>query len=301
MQKFIYSKAICLHVTTYENLNHKGEQLVGILQKIFNQMLQYPLAKMVIDIEKMNHRNLRYDFNEKNLKKLYELLLLGEVQHLSIGDYYKESGLDPYSEEIEIIHFPHLFSIGLSCNHAVTYPPHFSEKLIFHNDFSVSISDRLFDHNIPEDIQDFFVELFQDTIRELNGVTGYITYETTSAGGQMPTIFESIYYIQTNHPPGYKKRLRGYFWSNYLTKDHIETLGGLEHVMCESPCYAKEIIKSYDQTGVILQLTENINDYSDQQLLSLKNFFYPLLIKTPGEPLVKSFSFTEGYKIRLVD
>jgi hypothetical protein len=304
MTKYKFTKAICLHITTYENLNPKGEELVRFIQRIYEYFKPLLNFKLGIIIAKMNNRENNYEFNEKNLKKLYDLLLQGEVQQFHIGDYQEEGNEDPYgTDEEEIIEYPPLFSLAASCNHAATYPAHFSDKLMFFNDFSFALNERLFDNSIPFDIQNFFIELFGDSIKALSGSTGYITYETTAAGGQIYTLFESYYRINTCLPPGYNHSLRGYFWLNYLSKEHIAKLNGLEDIMANAPGYMKQVIEMDDNTGVMLQLTEDINNYSDTKLLSLRNYLYPILVKQPNGELSKEdiTEFIPEYKIRLVE
>lgn len=303
MEKNVYSKAISMNVTTYQILNDKGEQLVSLLQQFFDQFLNYINVDLEIHIELMNRRNSSMKFNDKNLQKTYNFLLEGKVESLYIGSCERMSS--SCSDDTVINHYPTLCTIAIGCNLAATYPPHFSDYYIFTNDFNLSLSERLFDNNIPQHIQDEFVELFKKAVIALDGDTGFITYDSTSVGTPMITPYEDYWAIHPHRPPGFSKRLRGYFWLNYLSSQHILILGGIEEILSKAPCDVKESIVQHDQLGVFLQLTDNISDYSDDQLLELLEFLWPLLdIETKfernngKEPVHET---VPGYIVRLLE
>jgi hypothetical protein len=301
-----FHKAICMNVTTYEILNDKGEILISLIQKIINELMSYLPHSLEIYIELMNGRERNLKFNERNLKKVYDLLLAGEIETLGIGDASNDdSEVRHVDDPIVIRDYPALFSFAICCNQAATYPPHFSEKMIFPNDFNLSMSEQLFDNIIPMHIQQTFNELFKEVIVAINGVYGFITYETTAAASPMMTPYENYYALSTTFLPGFTKKIRGYFWNNYLSTDHIERLGGIQQVLSDAPCFVKEPLATSTHQGVLLQLTEDINYYSDDQLVQLRNYLLKLLELSNKYEMnggeYRFFSFSSGVVARLVE
>lgn len=292
----IFSKSIAMNVTTYENLNFKGEQIVFLLKKLFNEFLTYVPIELLIEITRMNGRVSSMKFNEKNLNKLYKLLINGEVQKFYICDYY-EHNEDPYENETqEPNHYPWLFTLGVTCNCKSDYSPQSQQRFLFFNDFCFSLSERLFNYFIPMNIQSKFIELFHNILYEINGITGFITYETTSGAPHMRTAFEDYHRLFPYNRPGYLEHVRGYFWMNYLNEKHISKLGGSDYVFSKAPCE----IKKFHYSGIILQLTEDINHYSNDQLRVLRDFLLPLFPADTGKA-DSFFEYEKGYITRLVE
>ncbi|MFC5701688.1 hypothetical protein ACFPVX_10345 [Cohnella faecalis] len=291
---YSFSKAIVMNVTTYDTLNDKGEPLIFLLKTIFAEFLTYTAAELVVEIEKMNGRSLRSVLDDKSVKKMFELLLKGEVRFVEIRDSYKMDE-DPFGDEDEIKHYPPDFSLAIMCNHAVDYAPEAQRKFIFPNGLSLALNDRLFQGSIPLNIQDTFVGIFRRTLQSIGGVMGYVTYETSSAFVGGGSAFENYHRINTSLKPGYLDFIGGYFWLNYLNDNHIARLGGPEFVRSHAPC---EVVEP-PGSGLLLRLTENINHYSDDSLRDLRAFLAPLFPPDTGknEPL----KFEEGYLLRLVE
>jgi hypothetical protein len=300
-----YHKAIWLNVTTYESMNSKGEQLVNLIQKILNNFTTYLTRSLEINIELMNGKEKTLKFNEKNLNKVFELLLAGEIETLLIGDEVKDSGKRYADDPVEIKDYPTHFSFAICCNQAATYPPHFSKNLLFTNDFNLSLSEQLFNNHIPLHIQQSFIELFKEAIVAINGVSGFITCESFSAGSPASTAYENYYAINSQRPPGVNQRARGYFWNNYLSKDHIEQLGGVEQVLSNAPCSVIELLSTPIQQGILLQLTDDINSYSDEQLFELRKYLLNLLELANKYEIYggekRNFNFFPAMIVRLVE
>ncbi|MNO43552.1 hypothetical protein D3C76_337750 [compost metagenome] len=305
MYKCISHKAITLKITTYKELNSKGKELVSLLEDFFNYFQEYIHTDTEIDLELMNGREKIMNLNNKNLSKIYDLFLQGKVHCLQIAsppdvEYPDKSS---YSEEEILLHIPSGCTLAVVCNLAATYPP--SNNVFFPNDLCISLSDQLFGGYIPADVQRKFVLLFQNAVHLLEADTGYITYESKVVRPTMKSTFEDYWGIDIilHH---FSTRLHGYFWANYLSKQHIATLGGLELIKDSAPCDIIEPVIHSNKPGVFLQLTDNINSYSDDQLVKLRNYFWPLLdvesIKFEaynGEPRFREF--TPGYIARLVE
>ncbi|MFC5532248.1 hypothetical protein ACFPQ4_22770 [Cohnella yongneupensis] len=289
MNRIHFSKALCMNISTYDNLNGHGEQIVFLLKTVFNLFLKHTSEKLSIQCERMNHRVQSSIFEEKKLTKIYELILQGEVLELIIED---REGSDINNERS----YPPEFSLVLMCNHAATYSLPDDKKFNFANGLSISLNESLFTDNlIPSSVQENFINLFITILKSINGAMGYITFETAAAYIVGGTLFENYHRINTNLAPGYTKYVSGYHWMNFLNSNQISQLGGHEWICNNAPCKVIPI----DPHGLILQLSDNVNNYSDNQLLELREFLSPLFHPGVGKsgPLI----FEDGYYHRLVE
>jgi hypothetical protein len=73
------------------------------------------------------------------------------------------------------------------------------------------------------------------------------------------------------------KWVRGYYWGNFLSAEHVHRLGGLERIEKEAPCVVVEDLSQGGGELVYLQLTEDLDHFSDEDLSALKGFLTPAL------------------------
>jgi hypothetical protein len=53
----VFSKAICMHVTTYDSLIPKGEKIAFLLRTIMGTFSKFVKKELIIEIEKVNKRS----------------------------------------------------------------------------------------------------------------------------------------------------------------------------------------------------------------------------------------------------
>lgn len=70
MDRFVFSKAICMNIATYRELNSKGDLLVFLLKNIFSTFVKYTEKPLVLEVDKMNGRHQRMQGTEKNINKV---------------------------------------------------------------------------------------------------------------------------------------------------------------------------------------------------------------------------------------
>jgi hypothetical protein len=70
--------------------------------------------------------------------------------------------------------------------------------------------------------------------------------------------------------------VRGYYWGNFLSAQHIERLGGLDRIQREAPRVLVEALEN-EPLLVYLQLTEDLDSFDDAELRRLRDFLLPLL------------------------
>lgn len=73
------------------------------------------------------------------------------------------------------------------------------------------------------------------------------------------------------------KWVRGYYWGNFLSAEHVHRLGGLRRIEREAPCAVVEDLSQDRGELVYLQLTEDLDRFSDEDLRALKGFLTPAL------------------------
>lgn len=296
---YIYDKSVHLQLSANEDLGHKGEILMELLQEVFKLIVEPYSLHLVINYDTRKPRSRRLDFNEKNLKKIYDLLAKGEIVEMHIRDYYEDpSKLEQYlkvegPEEYERPRYviPN-FGLGLSCRDV---DPRFKadQQLGLHpfSIFSFSLTERLFNGVIPKKVQEQFIALFKKIAIGINATNGFISFGSSVGAPRGNTIFEMVYRISPDRHFRLTEYLRGYFWLNLLTSNHISKLGGLDTIKFTAPCSDIEEITIGGQPAVILQLTPDINDYNNSNLKQLRDYLIPVLPipENPNKDGLKSF------------
>jgi len=136
---------------------------------------------------------------------------------------------------------------------------------------SVAASRDLFGAAISIEAEDRWVRVVKAATTQFEASTGYVTFDV--AGYISP--FESRFHL---HWPDTLREvrtyLRGYYWGNFLSADHIRALGGAERVVREAPCH---LIETLAPGLMYLQLTPSVEEFDDQQLAELGEFLSPCL------------------------
>ncbi|WP_147306854.1 hypothetical protein [Paenibacillus taihuensis] len=258
-------------------MDDKTDMLIRLI-KAFVQEAILPFSEslpVIISYEKKKTEVVgNSPFNEKGLDKLYKLLKKGDIIDVSI----RENLTFDYWDAAPQYYIPRI-GLGLHWwgdTRPASDPVWRINKYM--NTFSFALSERVFGPVVPQDIQRLFIQLFRMVVSELNAVTGQISFDSTRADSAVSrTHFEGYHGIDPEKQPGYTERLHGYHWMNLLTSGHIAKLGGVDYVLQEAPAYRKEILEINGESAILLQLTEDINDYSDDALRTLRTFFLPLL------------------------
>ena len=69
----------------------------------------------------------------------------------------------------------------------------------------------------------------------------------------------------------------GYFWRTLITGAQIDTLGGMESILCNAPCSSVDIVQREDEPAVWLQMTGNLLDTTPADRLRLREYLQPVL------------------------
>ena len=141
------------------------------------------------------------------------------------------------------------------------------------------------------------VKLFFELHTLLNGIGSFLTHGTDvfHAAG----LFDFQYYGDNlSFSRFWDEQVRGYFWLTFLTDKQIELLGGIEKL--DGHGFYK--IEKTD-TGVFIQCTENILDYTLEDALKLREVLLPLFppIKERTSKLFPSIEDIGEHRLYLFD
>jgi hypothetical protein len=104
--------------------------------------------------------------------------------------------------------------------------------------------------------------------------TGYISHDK----GADPSPYERAIGISERMVlPQARTKLRGYYWGNVLSAEHLRILGGFDSVRQDAPCALVDDLSAGRGERAYLQLTSNFDEVSKQQLRDLRDYLLPLL------------------------
>jgi hypothetical protein len=130
---------------------------------------------------------------------------------------------------------------------------------------------------VTKPMQTAYVNWATTMFEKLNGITGYITldYDAPNATGASPYEI-SVGLLYQHVAKKFHKQVRGYYWGNFLSRAHVETLGG-EGRLRRIPAF---LTKKVGSVGYYVQLTEDVNSLQLSDLAKLKEILLPLLPKS---------------------
>ncbi len=133
-------------------------------------------------------------------------------------------------------------------------------------------------------VQDILLAAMSDLFTDLHPVYGFINlYEHSIGLRSLPeqTDREIEFHLvgfyddaMLSRPEAVTRYIRGTFWANFLTAEHIEKLGGIEAVLTKAPCFKVERIGA---EAVLLQATPSLVDLRPEHLAPLTAYLAPVL------------------------
>ena len=267
--------SVYLEINSYAELLESGNALAEWIEEVHQQILIPFLnflnnensgkSQTYLYVEPVKGvRNAIYKYNQKNWD-----LLLGEIRDRKLrGFYFDYKALEEHgSPGLDYISL-HMSLLGLEY-HDVAHC------------LVVSVTRPLYGKYFTSDVQHEWVKLAKHASIALHAVTGYITLD--HAGVNSP-YEDSIGLAYTRAAREFRKKLRGYYWGNFLSQEHILELGGVDRIKQDAPCHKVEELSSGEGNIIYLQLTPDIEDFSDAALRALKNYLKPLLPKGERRP-----------------
>lgn len=261
-----WEKAVYVDICTFDSLKDKGNMMITLIGDILKHFILPYGMPINIFLESYDFEYQSFKYNIKMWNKIISMVLNGEVRHLLINCSQSEEILQP--------------ELALSITFDHSYNDELYEGTVVANNLAFSMNRRVFNLNIPLDVQNMLKETFINVFKELNGVVGYINMGLPHATlAPNATSFEGLqgyYFTEYSHMFG--NNARGYFWGNILTEKHIERLGGIGVIKEKAPCFfVDDFVLGDGRKAVYFQLTEDINLYTDEQLKNLRDFLKPIL------------------------
>jgi len=246
---------------TFKSLPEKGNVLVELIEE-FVERVAKPLHKELIMLyEGKRIRPKQYFFNRDNWEKARKMFLEGKVTSFHLCCFEKEI----WQSRLEI----NPMSIDMRIDSNYEYPGTAGS-------IEFSVAKWLYGEKTPKYLQQTFVELLEKLYASLGGIGGFVTLDNLSADYALSPheIHMGILGGPTLASRQFHRYYRGYFWGNFLNPVHVELLGGLEKVTKEAPGYK---IKKLADGGIFLQLTDDIDNVSDDDLRRLKCYLKAIL------------------------
>lgn len=144
----------------------------------------------------------------------------------------------------------------------------------------ISIDDLLNGCASP-DYQAKLVDRVIQLYRAFNSVNGFITIDsnmTASCVGLITPYERAMWIPYHRAAPTFREKLRGYFWGNFLSRQHVDLLSG-DSALRTAPV---ELVEEIADGSYYLQLSKDIHAVDNAQLQKLGAFLRPVLPQKRG-------------------
>lgn len=274
MSKFY--KRIYGSFSTYDSLQTKWPIIIKFIEE-FNDKLVIPLKmKLMYYLEgyRIRPKEYLYDIDwEKAKNKIHE----GKIQAINFGNVVTKN-VEEIRTRLESPkeYFPNEFiRLNVFLN---TLEDENGIKPKTASLIEFSIMETLYPGGIPSYVYHYYVELLEKLTHNIECVGGMITLDVMSTNHSFSSHERHMGLTYLSASTNFADYFRGYSWGNFLSKNHVKVLGGIERIKKEAPVY---FVKGLNDGGAYLQLTEDINIVSDDDLRKLKKYFEPILPKAP--------------------
>ncbi len=269
MNKIVeYGKHIYGCISTYNSLLDKGTVIIELVEEFIDKVVK-PINKGLK--YEINLNGKKYNYEYSNWEKTKILINEGKVEKLSFVHFDKKM----IDAKIK----------GIDCPEAYTSPDLINLNILSNIENPKRASLIEFSINkwtcVKDDSQHVCLEyqkLIEMVLANIDCVGGFITLDCMGSYCSFSPHerYVGLTYLRASEK--FDKYFRGYSWGNYLSKNHVKLLGGIEKIKKEAPVY---LVKPLSDNGAYLQLTENVDDVSDEDLRKLKRYFQPVLPKAP--------------------
>lgn len=269
MNKIVeYGNSIYGGISTYDSLLSKGSVIINVVEEFVDKVVK-PLNKELKYT--INGNKKKYMYESSNWEKTKILINKGNIEKISFVHFDKRmieaavNGIDCPEANI----FPELINLNILSN--ACNPKRASLLEFSINKWTCARDDSQY-------VCSEYQKLIEMVISNIACVGGFITVDTMSTYCSFSAHERYIGLGYMTASENFDKYFRGYSWGNYLSKKHVELLGGIDKIKKEAPVY---LVKMLSDNGAYLQLTEEVDEVSDEELRKLKKYFQPILPKAP--------------------
>jgi hypothetical protein len=251
-------KNIYLEIITLENIYLFGTALKNFFSAVCQEIVS-PMGLHVNIVSKpFYRRQRRYLMNRENWSHITKQLVAGYIEKLMIVDKSFRPGTGVL-KDVQVL-------AGIKGPIGFPYCA---------NGVDLSVRPALAD---LADVQDKLVDIALETFTALKGVSGYLTVGDMQAGKWSVSPYEKSFNPDYRFASWtFRNKLRGAFWGNLLSAEHISKLGGMERIKKEAPVFRVKATGSGDNQGVFLQLSPLIGTDSPKKLQGLHEYLAPIL------------------------
>lgn len=261
-----YGNSVYGCISTYDSLSSKGSVIIYVIEEFVEKIVK-PIDKELN--YRINGNKKKYKYVISNWEKTKVLINEGKVEKINFV-HFDERTIDARVKGIECPEayiFPELINFNILSN--IENPKRAS--LI-----EFSVNKWTCAKNNSQYVCLEFQKLIEMVISNVECVGGFITIDTMAAYCSFSAHERYVGLGYMNASENFDKYFRGYSWGNYLSKKHVELLGGIEKIKKEAPVY---LVKTLSDDGAYLQLTEKAEEVSDEDLRKLKRYFQKILPK----------------------
>ncbi|AQS08728.1 hypothetical protein CLOBY_08380 [Clostridium saccharobutylicum] len=265
-KKVNYSRDIYGCISTYDSLLTRGLIVIKVIEQFIDKIVK-PTNKDLSYVINSGRKKQKYE--PSNWEKTKILINEGKIEKISFIHFDKRmieaaiQGIDCPEAEI----YPELINLNIVSNIENTKRASLIEFSI--NKWTCAKDDS--QHVCLE-----YQKLIEMVLDNIECVGGFITLDSMQAYCSFSAHegYMGLPYLRASEK--FDKYFRGYSWGNYLSENHVELLGGIEKIKKEAPVY---LVKPLSDDGAYLQLTEMVDEVSDEDLRKLKRYFQPILPK----------------------
>lgn len=273
IRKKRYLKSMYGCISTYDTLQSKWPIITDFIEEFVDQLVR-PLNKdLVYFFRGERIRRKEYQFSS-DWEKTKDLILAGRVKSIFLAHVDKKiieavmQGLDNSGNLTG-----ELLNLNIISNTLDDYDGRKTASLI-----EFSINESLYNGEIPLYVYSKYVTMLEQLTDTIDSAGGLITLDVMSAFSSASSHEVHMGLIYPIASRDFNKYFRGYCWGNFLSKNHVQLLGGIARIQKEAPVF---LVKELNDGGAYLQLTKDVNHVSDEDLRKLKKYFEPILPKAP--------------------
>ncbi|AGX44141.1 hypothetical protein [Clostridium saccharobutylicum] len=271
-------------ISTYDSLLTRGSVVISIVEEFVDSIVK-PINKELRYSINLNKKKYKYETSDWEKTKI--LINKGKVEKISFV-HFDEKMIEAKMK-------------GIDCPEAYTPPELININILSNNEnakraslIEFSVNKWTCAKNNSQHVCLEYQKLIEMVLSNIDCVGGFITLDCVGAYSSFSAHERYIGLDYMNASEKFDKYFRGYSWGNYLSKKHVELLGGIEKIKKEAPVY---LVKKLSDDGAYLQLTKEIDEVSDEDLRKLKKYFQPILPKASR----MLFSSEAKYRRMIID
>jgi hypothetical protein len=260
--------SVHLEATTTEDVIRTGDVFATWADDARRRLLE-PLREnlasrmssvhVTVDGERLDQSALGSDAAQAQWSSALQQLARGEVQRLSYVLQPRERDGTP------------TIRLGQARLQVLALAPEFGVDAAT---VAITVSRGLYDGPLDEETQSAWVEAATQAAVQLRATTGYVTIDYVAGASPYEQMLGRDWLDGVAES---RRLLRGFYWGNLLSAEHIAALGGVDRVLAEAPCALAENLSAPAHESVYLQLTPAIEVVPDGALLALERYLRPAL------------------------